>query len=363
MTFFSNTKRTGLTSRVTSVVAVLGLAVSGLAACGSDDTSATESAAGPPETVDSAAWDEIVDAANEEGTLNWYFSVGSSDQIIAAFEEAYPDIDVKPTFAGTADLIPKLDQEIEAGVQSADVVMHASPGWFIDRYEQDKFAALKVAPEQADAGWEDLLNDVSYATVLAIPFTISSTGGNPTYTDLEALLDSEPDAKLGLGDPHSSVAAAFAWETMREEFGDDILDKAADSDYAVEASNTPLGQSLAAGAYDYGFPGLASVTTPLVAKGAKITETVPERGASGPQYNVAVMSTAPHPNAAYVFANWLMSEEGGTALVDNLSPAAVPLDVEGSVPFDSIQSYDPEEWTNDKWNEWIEEYWTPRFGG
>ncbi|MFV0457359.1 MAG: ABC transporter substrate-binding protein [Actinomycetales bacterium] len=363
MTFLLNTSRTGLRSRVAAVAAALALAASGLAGCGSGGTSATEAAAGPPEAVDSAAWDKIVEAANEEGTLNWYFSVGSSDQIIADFNQAYPDINVKSTFAGTADLIPKLDQEIEAGVKSADVVMHASPGWFIDRYEQDKFAALKVAPEQADAGWEDMLGGNSYATVLAIPFTISSTGDNPTYTDVQSLLDAQPNAKLGLLDPHSSVAAAFAWDTIRQEFGDDILDKVAKSNYAVESSNTPLGQSLAAGSFDYGFPGLASVSTPLVAKGAKITETVPEKAASGPQYNAAVMTTAPHPNAAYVFVNWLMSQQGGASFVKNLYPAGVPLDVEGSVPFDSIKSYDPKEWTNDKWNEWIAQYWTPRFGG
>lgn len=44
--------------------------------------------------------------------VNFYFSVGGSDRIVADFQKAYPDIMVKATFAGSADLVQKLDQEI-----------------------------------------------------------------------------------------------------------------------------------------------------------------------------------------------------------------------------------------------------------
>ncbi|WP_311215005.1 MULTISPECIES: extracellular solute-binding protein [unclassified Arthrobacter] len=359
----SKLRGTRLRSRATAIVGAIGLATFGLTACGGGSSPATSVTTGPPSTVDSATWNKTLDAANQEGTVNWYFSVGSSDKIIADFEKAYPKIKVKATFAGTADLIPKLDQEIEAGVKSADVVVHASPGWFSDRYDADKFASLTVAPDQTSAGWEKLLGGKSYATVLAIPYTISSQSDQPTFTDVASLLAAKPDAKYGLLNPHSSVAAAFAYETLRQEFGDEILDKLAATSHTVEASNTPLGQALGAGSFEYALPGLASVTTPLVAKGARITETVPTKAASGPQYNAAVMGTAPHPNAATVFTNWLMSKDGAASFVKNVSPAATAISVDGSIPWDSVKSYDPKEWTNEKWNAWIAQYWTPRFGG
>ncbi|MEC3853102.1 ABC transporter substrate-binding protein [Paenarthrobacter ureafaciens] len=341
---------------------IIGLTALGLTACGGSSP-ATEVSAGPPSTADSSAWDKVVEAANQEGSVNLYLSLGGADKVIADFEKAYPKIKVKQTFAATADLIQKLDQEMDAEAKGADLVMHASPGWFSDRYAAEKFASLSVSPDRSAEGWQDRLEGKSYATIFGFPYTISSKTGQQVFTDTQSLLNANPKVKIGLNDPHVSVAAAFYYDTLRETFGDKILDQLAATNHTVSAGNTALAQALAAGSFDYAVPGQSSTTAPLIAKGAQIVETVPTKAVTGAYYNVAAIKTAPHPNAAQVLANWLMGKDGATSFVKNISPATVPLKVEGAIPWGEVKTYDPKEWTTDKWNAWIAKYWTPRFGG
>jgi iron(III) transport system substrate-binding protein len=360
--FFSNVSRKKSALRTVSLAGAIGLAMLSLTGCGG---TAPESAiqAGPPSTVDDAAWNQIVEAANKEGTVNFYKSLGGSDEVIADFEKAYPNIKVNQTFAATGDLVQRLDQEIDAGVAGADLVMHSSPGWYSDKFAADQLASLQISPANESEGWSDRLDNKSYATVYGFPYTLSSRPGQPTYTDLKSLLDGSPEARIGVVDPHVAVAIAFYYETQRLEFGDEILDQLAASQYTLQPSNTPLAQALAAGSVDYASPGQASTTAPLIAKGAAVTETVPTKGVSGAFYNVAVMQKSAHPNAATVLANWMMAREGATSFVKHISPATVPLDVPNSVPWGTVKAYDPQDWTTDKWNEWMAKYWTPRFGG
>jgi iron(III) transport system substrate-binding protein len=360
--FFSNMSKRKPMLRAASLAGAIGLAVLGLTGCGG---SAPENAvqAGPPTTADDAAWSKIVEAANKEGSLNFYKSLGGSDEVVADFQKDYPNIKVNQTFAATGDLIQRLDQEIDAGVAGADVVMHSSPGWFSDKFAANQLASLQVSPSNVGEGWKDRLENKSYATVFGFPYTLSSRTGQPTFTDLKSLLDSSSKARIGVVDPHVAVAIAFYYETQRQEFGDQILDQLAASQHTLEPSNTPLAQALAAGSVDYAAPGQASTTAPLIAKGAAITETVPTKGVSGAFYNVALMQKAAHPNAATVFANWLMARQGATSFVKHVSPATVPIDVPGAVKWGTVKAYDPKDWTTDKWNAWITQYWTPRFGG
>ncbi|WPU09490.1 extracellular solute-binding protein [Pseudarthrobacter oxydans] len=360
--FFSSLRRTGAAPRLAAAAGVIGLMTLSLTGCGgaAPENSVT---AGPPAIVDNAAWDKIVESANKEGTVNLYRSLGGSENVMAEFEKAYPNIKIEQTFAGTGDLIQRLDQEIDADVTGADLVLHASPGWFDEKFAANKFASLSVSPDTASAGWEERLEGKSYATFFGFPYTLSSRTGLPTYTDLKSLLDANPNARVGVNDPHASVAAAFYYETQRQEFGDKVLDQLAATQRTMESGNTKLAQALAAGTYDYAVPGQNSTTAPLIAKGAQIVETVPTKGTTGAYYTLAVMQKSAHPNAATVLANWLMSRDGATSLVKHISPATVPQEIDGAIPWGTVKTYDPKEWTTAKWDEWIAKYWTPRFGG
>ena len=336
------------------------------AACGgAGDAEVAET--GPPATASASEWDEIVDVANEEGELTLYWSMGEAESyphLFDAFEKAYPDIDVNIVFQATGDLVNRLDEEISGNVASADTVVHASPLWFSDHYEADDFASLQVSPDNQDAGWEDMLDGKSYATWWGFQYVLGYNTGQPEpASDVKALLDANPDAKIGLVDPHASQAAANVYETLRQAYGDEILDQLSGADYTIYDSNSALSAGFGAGSVDYAYPDQVNTTGPLIKKGAPLAQLVTTEAQAGANYNVAVLKTAPHPNAAQVWANFVMSEAGQSAVIEDNAPAGtVPTDVENAIPWDAVRFLDPNEWTTEKWNAWIEEHWTPRFG-
>lgn len=356
-------------SRRITGAATAAVAIAALTACGSSggDTPGADEASGPVVELDTADWDALVEQANEEGEVSLYWSLGekvNAPTMWAEFEKQYPDIDVNVTFLATGDLISRVSEEFEAGAAGADVVIHASPTWFADADAAGSFAPLELSPDNVEEGWTDLTGDKSYATYLGVQFILGYNTSQDEPAGIKEVLDDDPDAKIGLVDPHASSAAAFTYDELRKEYGDEVLDQLADSDYTIYASNSVLSAAFAAGEVQYAYPDLVRTTKPLAEKGAPIAQIVTTVAQTGADYNVAVPKTAPHSAAAQVFTNFLLSRSGQEAIaVDEAPGGTVPLeDIPNALAWDDIQFLNPDDWTTDKWNAWIAEYWTPRFG-
>ncbi|MYW96136.1 extracellular solute-binding protein [Amycolatopsis rubida] len=347
------------------IPALLLAAALGLSACGGSSTAA-DVPSGPPVMANESSWNSTVTKANGEHQLVIYWSMGTEQNVpnfIAAFKKKYPDIKVKIVFQATGDLVNRLDQEMSANVQGADVVVHASPAWFSDQFSANHLAALQVSPENQAAGWQKMLNNKSFATWWGFAYVLGYRTAQPKPpTNLKALLDSNPKARIGLVDPHASQASGNVYETLPKRYGDGILDQLAKSNYTIEGSNSQLSQALAAGSVDYAYPDQINTTAPLIAKGAPLGQIVTNQAVAGAYYNVGVVRNAPDPNAAQVFANFAMSKDGQAAVAKDNSPAAtVPSSLPGAIPWGTVKAYNPADWTSDKWNAWIAKYWTPRF--
>ena len=177
------------------------------------------------------------------------------------------------------------------------------------------------------------------------------------------LLESNPDAKIGLVDPRrSSPFVTYQYKVLQEAFGDDIMERLSKANVTVVPSNPQLTEGIAAGDFDYAYPDIASITQAVIDKGAPVGIVVPQgESVAGVHYNTAVLRTAKHPNAAMVFVNWLMSERGATSLAKHLPPAVTPVKVSDSLPWDSVKVFDVDEWTTEVQNDWIAENFAPYF--
>jgi iron(III) transport system substrate-binding protein len=356
-----STRRNGRPVLAGSVLAV-SLA---LAACGDSPAPASGEAAetGPPAAVSEADWDELVDAAEAEGEVVVYSSLSGVEVTFEEFKRAYPGINVTIERAPTGDLITRLDQEIAVNAQGADVTLHSQTGWFEDRAEEGRFATVKISPEQGAAGWEDLLGGESYAPILTNAYIFGyNTGSGKPVRNMGEFLDAVGDAKVGIPDAAISPAQTFLYSQWQEEYGDDFMKRLSELDYTTYGSNVPLGQSLAAGEIEYGIGLAPSTLLGLQAEGAPVDYTIPDEANSGVPYNAAILNNAAHPNAAQLFLDWMMSEDGAEQFVANNGPASTPLPVEGSIPWGDLATFAESGWTEEDHENYIATVWTPPFG-
>lgn len=340
------------------------LLVAGLAVTACGGGSATQTAeSGPPKVLDQAAWDTLVAEAQAEGQVMVYSSLPGTEDAFKEFERAYPGITVTVERAPTADLVARLDQELDVGSPGADVTFHAQTAWFGERSDAGNLAAVSLSPESAAAGWEQKLAGEEAAQVYAYPYFLArNTGSAPEVSTLGELVDAAGGRQVGILSPSAAPAVAYQYQLWREQYGDDVFERlAASANVTEEMSMTPLAQSLAAGEFDYIVGMIPGSLDPLKEGGAPVEEIVPDEAQSGPVYGVTALSSAQRPKAAQLFVNWMLSNQAQQMMIRDFTPGSVPATVDGSIPWGSVTPYDPAVWDKAHWDQWIADQWSPYF--
>jgi iron(III) transport system substrate-binding protein len=350
---FSNitARRRGL--KVLAGALILGCAVA-LTACGGSGGPGVQ---GDASAAASGNWDTVISAAKSEGAVTVYASPNHSDVIFKEFEKVYPGITVKVQRQPTSNLTAQLDQEIGAGVKSADVVFHSETPWFTDRGKQGALAPVQVMPANEAAYGKFKGQFIVPVLRYGYFFGYNSDKGGPV-TSIEDLANKAQasGATIGYLDPKASIATSAQYDAWDKEYPG-IVDRLMKLPHTVFSSTVPMGQSLAAGEIGYAVGLVPGVLPPLIAQGAKVGESIPtDKAIRGVQTSGAELTNAPHPNAAVLFLNWLMSKDLQQEFNDKQPPMVSYLFPRGSLTFESINQYDPAEWTPDRQHQVIDRW-------
>lgn len=306
-----------------------------LAGCGSDSGSGSELA---------GSWDEIVSAAQEEGSVTIY-STHSPDNLEAlkqAFEAEYPGITLTYVRGTDADILPKIEVENSTGSGVADVHMTTDAGW-IDRSLDTDYSAEVVAPSLDNPDYdraESVLDDkffLTSATVFGLGWnTVEVPEGLQTPDDT---LDPRFDGKVGIQNPNGIPTYVDMYRKIDVDYGEDFLGRLAGTNPRVYASAVAITQALASGEV-WVAPMAASNVLTEQEKGAPVGFALPENPWGVPWYS-HVLASAPSPNAAQLLADFLVTPPGQEAIsADYLS---VLPDVPGTgVPGSTVTAQDVE---------------------
>lgn len=287
----------------------------------------SESVAADPEA--------IADAAESEGTLTWYTSIPEavSAAAVEGFEAKY-DITVEMIVLTSGLMTTRYASEMDAGNSPADVVTVADPVFFGDAVSKDWMETLDAEDVPALADWpEDALREDAYALVNIQPIgvTIDTTKADPEdFETWEGLLDPSLKGEIYLVNPANVPNWLAHMQMMRDAYGDDFLAALAAQEPTMVDSSVPGAQQLAAGAGTVVYPSLLSVSNPLKAAGATV-ETVFPTPTTGVEQYAGVSTLSPHPNAARLFLNYLLTEEAQQIINRNVGSSPLG-DLEGTVP-------------------------------
>lgn len=308
-------------ARLLSSIAVSALLFAGCG--GSDDGGGGGGGAGQaaPAGVD----ESIVEAAKEEGTVVFYsaYNAELSDELGRAFQDRY-GIQVEVVRQASADLNARYAAEAEAGAVVADVLWQPDDVFADSATESGWFADL-------DAEELENLEDVSdedrtdtTVTILKQPWGIAYNtemlDESAAPTSWRDLADGEPiDGGILLADPSNSVSTAAVYDFWLEAYGEDFFaDVRATQSVKIADSVSNAIQQVGGGEFAAFAPAPMSTVANARETGAPVEIVVPDETTGFPMM-ASISADAPHPNAARLLLDFLLTEQGQTIAVSDIA--------------------------------------------
>src|SRR5262245_34738120 len=283
--------------------------------------------AGEAKSSSSVEWETTVAAAKKEGRV--VVSVPASAELRKGIEKVFPQrfgIEAELNAGRAASIVVKIQQEAKAGAPYFDVHMGGGESLVTGLLSEGILAPLEPAmmlkeikdPNNWWGGhiWLDNAKRYIYASQA---FQADAIRCNTNYVKPEEIrslsdfLNPKWSGKIGYLDPRNPGAGASMWAFLWKLKGEDYLRKLAGQKLFVSRDQRVLAESLAKGKIAL-VMGLSYYSLLPFAKVGLPVKSVPiprdETYVSGGSGNVTIIKGAPHPNAAKVFLNWFLGQEG-----------------------------------------------------
>ena len=294
-----------------------------------------------------AEWEKVVAAAKKEGRVVVAIppSAELRKQIEPAFKRKF-GFEMEPVAARGAQNASRIIQESKGGVKffdalitgsgSALTVLHAG---YLDPLESAMILSEVKDPKQWWGGhvWEDnVTNKRSLYSFIAD----ADTGGLWYNADLvkpeemrsfDDLLNPKWKHKIGLNDPRIGGSGQSLWSFLWEIKGEDYLKKLVQQELFLSRNTRQIADALARGAIAISIGLGVSEFEPHLKAGLPVKELPkPKEGlpASSAFGVVGIVKDPPHPNAAKLFINWLLSKEGQELYTRVMESSTRRLDVD-----------------------------------
>ncbi len=271
-----------------------------------------------------AATPELIAAAKKEGQIVWY-TVQTIPQIVAplvaAFEKAY-GIKVNYVRANSSEVVLRVLNEAKAGKSLSDVFDGTGTTPPLKREN----LVMKWLPDETAIWPKELIDAEGYW--VATNFFVNTVGVNtnlvPTAQEPKSwddLLDPKWKGKMVWGSQTSSSAGpGFVGLTLKsrgEQAGMEFLRKmSGQSIAAIPVAARQVLDQVIQGEYSIGLMIFNHHAVISAAQGAPV-KWLPVSPATVTLNVASVAKDAPHPNAAKLFLDYMISEPGQKIFADN----------------------------------------------
>ena len=262
--------------------------------------------------VAAADQDTIIEGAKKEGALVIYTSmtVEQMQKILAAFKAKYPFIQTMMFRAVGERLLTKIMTEAQTGKYDFDVVQSAeSQAYFL---KKKNLLQKYISPETKNIQKPFFDPDGYWAAVYIMPNVIGyntrMVKRNEVPKTDEDLLNPKWKGKIGMD---HTKPEWFAWKLkqMGEERGLAYMRKLGSQEFQLYAGLSVITNLLVAGEFPLVLNTYLHNIEEVKRKGAPVDWLVQEPVFTKFQ-PLGLGSKAPHPNAAKLFSDFVLSEEG-----------------------------------------------------
>ena len=280
--------------------------------------SPTRAAAPPPSPITS----QLVEAARKEGKVVFYTAMDLpvAERLARSFEAKFSGVSVRVERTGAERLFQRLAQEYASNIFAADIINSSDAAHFIV-WKRNGWLAPYL-PEEVAKHFPAAYRDPDSFHVTTRVW-LSSLGYNTNLVKAEEapksfadLLDPKWVGKLIKAHPAYSGTIMTATFQIVRELGWEYLEKLAKQRVMQVQSSTDPPKKLALGERAVMADGNDYNLVQLKEKGLPVEVVYPAEGTPLVKAPSGVFKSAPNPNAARLFQNWLHTLEGQQILVD-----------------------------------------------
>jgi ABC-type Fe3+ transport system substrate-binding protein len=330
------------------VIAITLLAISGCAPGAPPAATAPPPATAPPRAdASNPQLAAVMASARQEGKI---VLSGPTAEVwrkaLSAFRDDYPEIQVEYNGGDSRDFWPKLAQERNGGQYLWDVRIGGPDPQVFDARDSgmlDPVRPLLFLPEVVDeskwlGGWDGFYADLGkqylpgfLAQVSRTAYLNTSLVSPQDVTTEQDFLDPRWKGKIVLQDPRGGAGLAIL-TTFLVVHGEEFVRSLLRQDLIVSGDNRQIAEWLVRARYPIAVgvrssdlltffqQGLGQDVKPITAMRAQAFSV----GSGG----IMLINRAPHPNAAKLFINWLLTQriqqQVSQAVVDNSRRVDVP---------------------------------------
>ncbi len=273
-------------------------------------------------------------AAKKEGKVVWYTStpIKTAQKVAKLFEDE-TGIKVELFRSGGTAVLSRFMQEYDAKRVAADVLTTSDPAAANAMARKGMFVAFKPKdfdkiPDAAkDPRGYHVAQRLNMITIFAREDKLAAADLPKTWADLA---DPKYKGRLVMTDPSFTSLQVSVVGTLSKKFGWSYYEKLRQNDVMVVRGNEQMVDTLKRGERLIAAGGLDSYATDARNQGHKVRSIYPADGAFVIPSPTSIIKGSPNPNAAKVFAEFMISrnaqklfpEDGGYAARLDVEPPA-----------------------------------------
>lgn len=271
-----------------------------------------------PRTTAPKPSDELAEAARREGSVVIYASgeAAAWEPIKQAWSARYPGVNLEIVNQRGRDTREKIIAEQAAKRVVADVVS-AGPDstteldklGFLDPFQPAELSAIRA--DFVDPRGILLPRNVNVYGITVNTRLLAAEEQPKRWADL---VDPKYRGRITMQDPRGSGGGLTVFTALLKVHGESYLRKLSEQQIVMGSQTAQIRTALIRGEHAILLTDTAEGVSRAVAEGAPLRFIRPEEGVAVTPISVTVVKNAPHPNAAKLFANWVLSQEGQTAV-------------------------------------------------
>ena len=281
-------------------------------------------------------WDKVLSEAKKEGKVVVWGPPGELIRrgMVEGFKKAFPDIAIEFAGARGGEQATRIKAERDGGIYSVDVLLSGTSTAMSQMKPMkalDPIEPALILPEVTEVkNWrgnslefsdETTRLDLVFVNMLKTPLVYNSQLAKPDEIDeLPKLLDPKWKGKFVLNDPlptgSGHVTFRWIWRLMGPEKAKDYYRKIHANAGVVDRDQRRQIEWIAQGKYAFLLAPSDGTLAQLLERGLKLG-ILPEFKDHATYITASfgsamLINKAPHPNAATVFLNWVLTKEGQT---------------------------------------------------